>query len=780
MLTAQGVDWQGKMLGRYRLKRLLGRGGMGEVWQAEDTELDRQIAIKLLTPVLRHEKEYLDAFAAEARLAAALEHPHILPVHDFGEFSSGDDVITYLISPLVDGGSLRDHLKKRKEILPVTVALNYLRQAAEAIDYAHSKHILHRDIKPGNMLLQENWLFLSDFGLAKLLTTHTYRSRTHAGAGTPGYIAPEQIRGRAEPASDLYSLAVVAYQLLTGHLPFLDDDPFGVFLKHLNETPPPPRQYNPSLPEAMEQTILQGLAKLPAERHSSCLAFVSELEHNWQAHGQALDPETTLIAPWNKRVLANLPTQQMDNTASEQSSQTITPITVSDEVTYIQHPSSTTPTGIENKKEERQEATTQKIVGRRGFLAGGAAAALFLAGGGLAASTLYQLAQKPGPKKMSTGVPVLKLTGHTEEVYNVRWNPQGRYLASCGVDANVLIWDIDNLIPSSTKQIRTASQPSTLWKPDTKYESSYLIDWSPDGHTLAMVSDKDTWGGTNTAIETVDIFAPHPRPDWYLGNKMLPITINTIIQCLAWSPKGDLIATSHTNSSINPSEVKVILWHAHQPTQQVTILNDATTRPQDAYYPYMRSLCWSADGAWVIGVDTVFKVHLWNVAVPTQPQSFTLPNRLTAYPQAKIFRFSIAASPANSTRIAVSDGDVAVIYDIQQKKNLRLLGSDDPEARQALAGPGTSQYYSQVNPLVWSPDGRYLAGSYLSAKKIFIWDLQNSNPRMKDGVQMPDFVFGQKNGHSDLIMDLSWSPDGRYLASSSFDSTVIIWQVDAA
>src|SRR5581483_5907440 len=139
MFTAQVVDWQGKMLGRYRLVHLLGRGGMGEVWQAEDTELARQVAIKLLPPVLRHEEDYLHAFSNEARTIASLEHPHILAVHDFGEFQSGDEIITYLVMPLVNA-TLRTRIKQQNHsLLPITTSLGYLRQAAQAIDYAHSK-----------------------------------------------------------------------------------------------------------------------------------------------------------------------------------------------------------------------------------------------------------------------------------------------------------------------------------------------------------------------------------------------------------------------------------------------------------------------------------------------------------------------------------------------------------------------------------------------------------------------------------------------------------------
>src|SRR5215471_2486042 len=235
MDARQASVWQNRMLGRYRLLRLLGRGGMGEVWLAEDAQLRRQVAVKLLPTVYASDRSYLQDFEREAQSAAGLEHPHILPIHDFGEQRiTEDEVVTYLITPYISGGSLLDRIRLVNGPFPPMEVLSYLRQAAEAIDYAHSQNVLHRDIKPANMLLQpastrlansadaastgnaEEWLFLADFGIAKLLTSNTLRSRTHAGSGTPEYMAPEQARGKAEPASNRYSYAMTAYQLYTG------------------------------------------------------------------------------------------------------------------------------------------------------------------------------------------------------------------------------------------------------------------------------------------------------------------------------------------------------------------------------------------------------------------------------------------------------------------------------------------------------------------------------------------------------------------------------------
>lgn len=154
MALNQATEWQGKMLDRYRMLHRLGHGGMGQVWQAEDTELHRMVAIKILPSILASEQSFLHAFAYEARAAAALEHPHILAIHAFGEQPiSDDEIVTYIVMPYLQGGTLRD-VMKRERYLTRDLAMSYLRQAAEAIDYAHSQQVIHRDIKPANMLLQ--------------------------------------------------------------------------------------------------------------------------------------------------------------------------------------------------------------------------------------------------------------------------------------------------------------------------------------------------------------------------------------------------------------------------------------------------------------------------------------------------------------------------------------------------------------------------------------------------------------------------------------------------
>ena len=793
MFTAQVVDWQGKMLGRYRLVHLLGRGGMGEVWQAEDTELARQVAIKLLPPVLRYEEEYLRTFSHEARTIASLEHPHILAVHDFGEFQSGDEVMTYLVMPLVNT-TLRTRIKQQKRaLLPIATSLRYLRQAAQAIDYAHSKRILHRDIKPANMLLQDDWLLLSDFGLAKLLSTSTYRSRTHAGAGTPGYMAPEQIRGRALPASDLYSLAIVAYQLLTGHMPFSGDEPYAIFLKHILHDPPSPRQFNARLPEAVERALLRSLSRQPEERHPSCQALVTELEQGWQESRTnnmqpdtpgSFDADATLLAPWSKRAAALLPTQHNESAPSlspptsfssvaqngSMTSQDFTPSMLSDK-----------PDGLESRNEDGPSTETESgrkktasERSRRSFLLGGAASALLVAGAGIALSSFYHPATSM-PQKLSAGVPILKLTGHSKSVNNLRWNPRGRYLISGGDDARVLLWDMETLLVSSNGKMQSVEQPVASYKPDEGL-LTHGLDWSPDGRSLAVRTSKTPWSGYGNAMKIIDIFTPDARSTLYYdaavnqnGNE---------ITAVAWSPQGSTIATAINN------DIEVVLWKVGQTNQVTTTLKDPTRtvaqKLQDSLF--VASLCWSQDSTWLVGIDFQLYLAFWNAATNTM-QRIAPPDR-TKYLHISsavqpTYKYTVVASPTSATLFAASDYDVIALYDVQKRAFTRLLSTDDPTALQTLPSGGKSPYYAQITALAWSPDGRYLAGTYYSNNLIYIWDLQKSRPRLKNGIQMPDLIFG-KGGHTTTITDLTWSPDERYLASSSLDSTIIVWKMDGS
>ncbi len=277
----------GTVLGTCTLQKVIGRGGMGAVFLAQQSRPRRQVAVKVLLPISRlqpgQQAAFLERFRRETDTAASLDHPNILPVHECGE----RDGLAYLVMPYVSGGTLRDELETEGK-LPLTRIFSYLDQMAAALDFAHERGIIHRDIKPANLLMTpEKRLMLTDFGLVKIITggqqTQNPLSETGMPMGTPEYMAPEQVLGgEIDTRADIYSMGVILYQMVTGTVPFKGEMPMKVAIQHLNTLPPQPRNLRPDLPLQAEQVILRALAKRPADRymfaHDLANAFRQTLE----------------------------------------------------------------------------------------------------------------------------------------------------------------------------------------------------------------------------------------------------------------------------------------------------------------------------------------------------------------------------------------------------------------------------------------------------------------------------------------------------------------------
>lgn len=256
---------------RYRLTRRIAVGGMGEVWEAEDTRLDRPVAVKVLKPELCGDAEFLHRFRTEARTTASLNHPGIAGVHDYGETAAvpdGPHDTAYLVMELVDGEPLSGIIARLGR-LPADYTLDVLGQAGEALQAAHERGYVHRDVKPGNIMVAtdpagKHTVKLTDFGIAKAADAAPV-TRSGMVMGTAHYIAPEQALGaEAEPASDVYSLAVVGYECLVGHRPFLSENAVTVAMMHIRDLPPP---LPPDVPPAVRALIDATLVKDPRQRY---------------------------------------------------------------------------------------------------------------------------------------------------------------------------------------------------------------------------------------------------------------------------------------------------------------------------------------------------------------------------------------------------------------------------------------------------------------------------------------------------------------------------------
>jgi len=288
----------GTKLGQYEVQDFIGQGAMGLVYRAYHTQLERIGAVKVMQAITP-DADTVARFRHEAQAIAKLRHPNIVDVYDFGEFEG----TPYMIVEYVPGGSLAGRMGRGK--LDPATALKYLRGIAAGLDYAHDHGIVHRDVKPANVLLtEEDAPVLADFGLAKLLQGTSLKSMTGVTTGTPAYMAPEQVTGsRVGPASDRYSLATIAYEMLTGVIPFDGQALMELLYAQVHREPPAPSSREPSLGPQVDAVVMRGLAKDPAGRWESSTAFVDALAaalSGVQANGSA--PTMVMATPFASTV----------------------------------------------------------------------------------------------------------------------------------------------------------------------------------------------------------------------------------------------------------------------------------------------------------------------------------------------------------------------------------------------------------------------------------------------------------------------------------------------
>ncbi|HEX3461669.1 MAG TPA: Stk1 family PASTA domain-containing Ser/Thr kinase [Acidimicrobiales bacterium] len=259
---------------RYELNHLIARGGMAEVYRAHDRLLDRPVALKVLFPELSVDRSFVERFRREAQAAANLSHPNIVPVFDWGE----DSGAYFIVMEFIDGRPLSSILKTAGP-LSADRAADIGSHVAAALGYAHKHGVIHRDVKPGNVLItDEGQVKVTDFGIARAINTEESLTQTGAVMGTATYFSPEQAEGiGVDPRSDIYSLGVVLFEMVTGRAPFLGDTPVAVASKHVRDIPPVPREINPSIPPTFEAIILKSMAKDPDHRYATAEELRADL-----------------------------------------------------------------------------------------------------------------------------------------------------------------------------------------------------------------------------------------------------------------------------------------------------------------------------------------------------------------------------------------------------------------------------------------------------------------------------------------------------------------------
>ncbi|MEU1429098.1 protein kinase [Nocardia sp. NPDC005746] len=313
-------------LGRYRLDELLGSGGSAEVWRAHDTAADRTVALKLLAPVLTADPEYRERFEREARAASMLHGPHVVAVHTYGELEGR----LFIESEFVDGLDIEALLEWEGPMAP-DAAVGLIAQVACALDEAHTAGLVHRDVKPQNIIVApDDVAYLIDFGTA-LQDGQTAITQTGMLIGTPAYMAPERFDGTVSVRSDVYSLACVLYECLTGERPFRVKNPAQLMRAHLERMPEPPSKRSPAVPAALDRVVAQGLAKNPAERYATAGEFADAARAALTESampGTVTEPEpddraTVSIPMPRPPAPANIPSGQRDSPEPDPDTRTV-------------------------------------------------------------------------------------------------------------------------------------------------------------------------------------------------------------------------------------------------------------------------------------------------------------------------------------------------------------------------------------------------------------------------------------------------------------------------
>lgn len=264
----------GQLLGnRYRILELIGEGGMALVYKAECVLLQRTVAVKILRPQYSSDKEFVTRFRREAQAAASLSHPNVVNIYDVGQ----DGGVHYIVMELIEGDNLKSLIRKEAP-LPVNRALHIALQICEALRHAHDHNIIHRDIKPHNILLTaDGRVKVTDFGIARAISAGGF-TQTGVVMGSVQYFSPEQAKGQpVGPQSDLYALGCVLYEMLTGEVPFTGESPIAIALKHIQEKPVSVKKLRPGLPPGAVRVIEKALAKDPEERYPSAWSMIIDL-----------------------------------------------------------------------------------------------------------------------------------------------------------------------------------------------------------------------------------------------------------------------------------------------------------------------------------------------------------------------------------------------------------------------------------------------------------------------------------------------------------------------
>ena len=639
------ADRVGQQLGNYRLVRLLGQGGFAEVYLGQHIYLDTSAAIKVLHT--RLDSDDVEHFLAEARTIARLLHPNIVRVLEFNV----EDMTPYLVVDYAPNGTLRRRHPRGVPLPPATV-VSYTRQVAAALSYAHEQKVIHRDVKPENMLVgRRNEILLTDFGIALVAQSSRYSGSQGIQnmAGTIAYMAPEQIQSLACPNSDQYSLGIVVYEWLSGTRPFQ-----GTFteiaVKQTIAPPPSLREKVPDLSPAVEEVVMKALAKDPLQRFENVQAFALALERAFSAELASSSsltgsPADEIQPPSSKNtiLLSTVETPE-ESFATVQSLPPehipLPPTTSLNATPSLQQPETTS---LPSPAQHRPISRRSVVIGLASL------AAVGIAGGGIA---LLARMQTPSPPLQMQTMPLYTYTGHADWVWSVAWSPVSARIASASSDTTAQVWDAANGDHSLShnhldtvytvawsldgNRIASAGYDKTVqvWDPtfgDHFYTYTghadwiWSVAWSPGGKRIASAGGDRTvqvWDavdGRNAYIyrgHADSVYAVAWSPDgsriasagedgtvqvWDPVNRNLLYTFrlyDTTMWSVAWSPDGKRIASANNNNTVQ-------VWSATDGSYQFIL---------GGHTDFVYGVAWSPNGKYIASASGDKTVRVWDAS----------------------------------------------------------------------------------------------------------------------------------------------------------------------
>lgn len=781
------MDRVGQQLGNYRLVRLLGRGGFAEVYLGEHVHLKTFAGVKVLQAQLTT-AQALEDFRREGQNIARLVHPYIIRVLDFGI----EQDVPFLVMEYAPNGTLRQRYVKHVP-LPVPQVVAYANQVASALQYAHDQRLIHRDVKPENMLLSATGtILLSDFGIATVARTSRSLS-TQDISGTVAYMAPEQLQGKVGIASDQYALAMVVYEWLSGQLPFSGS--FAeVASQHMFVQPPSLRDIVPGISPELERVVMTGLAKAPAERFARIEAFARALE------AVSSDDAPTHFTPFPQvgGQISQLPQPVLPADAptymtpfpppSSPASQPSQAVSGSDDPTYLTPRSQ--PGRVESQGPQRVmpaiaadfSRTVQATPVPETLWAGGATpvpqtltpnlitphpdAVMPLlpgAGGGSQAMPGEIGVVQPAPRKYSRRALLVGIAGAT--VVAVTLGAGASYLLFARRSPQVFTTPTpapSTRTPATKAVTPEPSQPTTVPTTvavgqvlNTYTGSHYAVGcaaWSPNGQSIASsalnVQVWDALKGTNVVNCN-----GHDGP----------------VEAVAWSPDGRSLVSGGDDKTVRT-------WNAATGAPQLTLAGH--TGP-------VWTVAWSPDGNYLVSGSGDNQAGVWN-AVQGTNLFFYRGHNNTVYAVSFSADSQKIASASYDNTVQVwrsTDGTNLFTYTGHSSHVLAVAWAPAGASNTGYIASGShdttvqvwdmnnngnrvtryTQHASTVNALSWSPNGRAIASGDMNGQ-VLVWDVASGQ------------TLYAYTRHTRSINWLAWSPDGNYLASASKDQTVQIWQ----